>query len=261
MKIYIVVLFLILYLYLLTQKEGFTMEKDEPFKGKVYRNEKIYDPFYAYNYDDIMLTVPYLIEMVQKIVPYFHVSSKTLCLGSKTGHLVQLLSSTVRAVGVDSSAMVDLSRYKYPDLEFVKGKVEPELFPRNSFGQVIVPLWNIHTIPNLNDLFYTLKEWTIHSGYLFVSFIDIKTFPVYKLVNQNPSEYFKENYEYSIEKVNNQLVETIQDRTLKTRKNIQDLYPHSETTLIYAARNTGFSHVMTIPFENIPMSICVFQHK
>lgn len=259
MMICIVMVFLILYLYLMTQKEGFEERSMDPFQGKVYRNEKMYDPFYAYNYDDLRLTVPYLVEMIQHIFPYFQ-SGKTLCLGSKNGHVVQLLSKSF-AVGAESSkAMVDVSRYKYPELSFVHGNYTSTLFPSHSFSQIVLPLWTLHTLPNLSDVLFSLKEWIIHTGYVFVCFVDIHTFPIHFLM-PDPSEYFSLNYEYGIERKGNQYIETIQDKTFQVRTNVQDLYAYTEQRLIETARSVGFTHVLTLPFDAIPMSIAVFQNK
>jgi hypothetical protein len=249
---------LVLYLYLVTQKEGFEGKTLDLFHGKVYRNEKIYDPFYAYNFDDMVLTMPYLVETVQKIFPYFH-TGKTLCVGSKNGHIVQLLSNSISTVGLESSrAMVELSQYKYPELDFVQGDLS--IFPSHHFRQIVVPLWNIHMIQKLSDFLYSVKEHLIHTGYLFISFINLKTFPISRMV-PTPSEYFTLNYEYGVELKNNQLIETIRDRKSQVRTNIQDLYTYNEQSIIEAARSVGFTHVLSLPFDNVPMSIAIFQNK
>lgn len=264
MMIYIVLFLLVLYLYLVsTEKEGFSLLiKQDVLQQKTYRNEKIEDPFYTYNYDDMVLTMPYSIELIQMIHSYFH-NGQTLCLGSKTGHLVQLLSKTTKTVGLDPSiAMVKMSRYKYPRQEFIQGSyLDDSLFPDHKFSQVILPLLTLHTIPQFKELCFTVKDWMIHSGYFFVCFADIRTFPIYKLVNHFPSSYFTSNYEYTVELKENKKIETITDTQHKTRTNIQDLYEYNEKTLIYEARNAGFSHIKTLAFESIPVSVCVFQYK
>jgi hypothetical protein len=263
--IYLVLFLLIFYLYLvLNEKEGFSLYvKQEVFQPKTYRNEKIEDSFYAYNYDDIMLTVPYSIELIQMIHTYFQMQGRTLCLGSKTGHMVQLLSKTTKTVGMDPSiAMIKMSRYKYPQQEFIQGSyTDDSLFPNHTFSQVILPLFTLHTIPNFKDLCIAVKQWTVHSGYFFVCFADIRTFPIYKLVNHYPSNYFTTHYEYTVEIKDHQKIETITDTQQKTRTNIQDLYEYNEKTLVYEARNVGFTYVTTLHFESMPMSVCVFQHK
>jgi ubiquinone/menaquinone biosynthesis C-methylase UbiE len=265
MIIYIVLFLLILYLYLvLNEKEGFSLYvKQEVFQPKIYRNEKIDDSFYAYNYDDMNLTVPYSIELIQMIHSYFQMQGKTLCLGSKTGHMVQLLSKTTKTIGLDPSiAMIKMSRYKYPKEEFVQGSYTDEsLFPNHTFSQVILPLFTLHTIPNFKEVCIAVKEWTLHSGYFFVCFADIRTFPIYKLVNHHPSAYFTSQYNYTVEIKDHKKIETITDTQQQVRTNIQDLYEYNETTLIYEARNVGFTHIKTLHFETTPISVCVFQHK
>lgn len=255
--IYIVMLFLILYLYLVTQKEGF--QDKVTFVSKVLRNEKVYDAFYAYHYDDLRLTMPYLTEMTHLIVPYFQ-SGSTLCLGSRNGHVVQLLSN-FGAVGAEtSSAMVDMSRYKYPELTFVHGDYSVDLFAAHSFSQIVVPLWNIHSLPKLPDLLLTMKEWTSHTGYLFLCCVDLETFPLDRMI-PSPSDYFQSQYEYRLEMEGTQLREIIQDLRFKVRTHLHDLVPYSERDLVEAARSVGWTHRITLPFESIPMSIVVFQNK
>ncbi len=256
--IYIVMIFLILYLYLVTHKEGFTQRPTDPFQG-VFRNEKIYDTFYAYNYDDLRLTMPYLDETVRMISPYLQ-AGRTLCLGSKNGHVVQMLSERGAVGAESSSAMVEMSRYKYPELTFVQGKYTVDLFPSHSFSQVLLPLWTLHTIPKVSDLLFAMKEWTTHTGYLFLCFIDIHTFPV-EYWMPNPSDYFMTHYEYGIEIKGTQCIETIQDRHFRTRTHIQDLYAYSEQSLIEAGRSIGLTHVTTLPFQSLPMSMAIFQSK
>ena len=256
--IYIVLLFLILYVYFVTQKEGFEERTPDDFQGKVYRNEKIYDSFYAYNYDDLRLTMPYLVKMSHLIRPYFQPGS-TLCLGSKNGHVVQLLSEA-GAVGAEtSSSMVEISRYKYPHLKFVHGKFTVDLFPSRSFSQVVVPLWTLHTIPNLPDLLFSMKEWTTHTGYLFLCFIDTHEFPV-EMLMPTPSDYFMSHYEYGIEITDKQWIDTIQDQHFRVRTNIQDIHPYSEKTIVETARSVGLTHMTTLPLGE-HMSIAIFQNK
>jgi hypothetical protein len=263
--IYIVVFLLILYLFLtMNEKEGFSvLRKEEGILNKVYTNEKIYDNFYTYIYDDIVLTIPYLIELIQMVRPYLHNNSHTLCLGSRTGHLVQLLSETTKATGLDSSkSMVKMSQYKYPNNEYVYGSyMNSSLFQSNKFSHVILPLWTIHTIPNFKELCYIVKEWTIHSGFFFVCFADFRKLPAYKLVNHNPSSYFTSNYEYNLEIKDNMLVETIQNSNGVERTNKQDLYHYTEMNIIQQARPAGFTHVKTLCYESIPLSVCILQHK
>lgn len=265
--IYVLVLLLILYIYfLVTQdgKEGFAFIHDQDLlQNKIYRNENIYDNFYTFIYDDVMLTIPYYIEMIQLIHTYFFTYGETLCVGSKTGHLTQLLSKTVSTTGLESSkSMVKMSQYKYPESTFIHGAyLDKSLFLRNTFNHIIIPLFTIHTIPNITELFSTLKGWTVQGGYLFVCFIDIKTFPIYKLMNLIPSIHFTENYEYTLELKDNQLKETIKDSNFKERINIQDLYDYDDKQIIYEARRCDYLHINTIKLSSLPMSVSIFKLK
>ena len=265
MMIYIVVFLLILYLFLtMNEKEGFSViHTQEGILNKVYLNEKIYDNFYTYIYDDVILTIPYLIELIQMIRPYLHNNSHTLCMGSRTGHLVQLLSETTQVTGLDNSkSMVKMSQYKYPNNDFICGSyMDSSLFQKNKFSHVILPLFTVHMISNFKELCYIVKEWTVHSGFFFVSFADLRKFPAYKLVNHHPSSYFKSNYQYTLELKNNTLIENIKDSNEIERTNKQDLYDYTESSLIQQARPAGFIHVKTLRYESIPLSVCIFQHK
>jgi len=263
--IYIVVFLLIIYLFLtMNEKEGFSViHKEDGLINKTYTNEKIYDNFYTYIYDDVMLTIPYSIELIQMIKPYLYNNSHTLCVGSRTGHLVQLLSDTTKVTGLDNSkSMVKMSQYKYPTNNYVYGSyMESSLFPSNKFSHVIVPLLTVHTISNFKELCYILKEWTVHSGFLFVCFADLRKFPVHKMVNYYPSSYFSSNYQYKIEFANHKLIETIQDSNENERTNEQFMYEYTESSLINQARPSGFMHLKTLRYESLPLSVCIFQHK
>lgn len=263
--IYIVLLLLILYVYLTTtEKEGFSIiHREDVLQNKIYRNDKIYDNFYTYIYDDVILTIPYSIELIHLIEPYFYTYGETLCLGSKTGHLTQLLSEANTTTGLESSrSMVKMSQYKYPEINFVHGSyTDPSLFSNNKFNQIIIPLLTIHTLSNFKEVCTTLKKWTVNGGYLFVSFADLKTFPIYKLINHMPSDYFKSNYGYTVELTDHELKETVKDNNLKERTNIQDLYQYNEKQIVYDARLSDFVHVTTLKYKSIPLSVCVFKLK
>jgi len=263
--IYIVIMLLLLYLYLTTlHKEGFALIREEDkLQNKIYRNEKIYDNFYTYVYDDVILTIPYSVELIKLIHPYLYTYGESLCIGSKTGHLTQLLSKSTTTTGLESSSsMVMMSKYKYPDIPFVQGDyTKKSLFSANKFNHVIIPQLTLHTLCQFRPLCSTIKDWTVHGGYLFVCFTDIHTFPIYKLINHSPSDYFTSNYEYTVELKDNQLKETFRDKSFKERTNLQQLYSYTEKQIIYEARAEGFLHIKTLRFNSIPMSICVLQYK
>ena len=262
--IYIVVILLLVYIYLTTfDKEGFTLHKEDSLQNKVYRNENIYDNFYTYIYDDVILTIPYSVELIKMIHSYLYTYGETLCIGSKTGHLVQLLSSYTKTTGLESSnSMVKMSKYKYPEQNFVYGTYDiGSLFSANKFNHVIIPQFTLHTISDFRSLCSIIRTWTVHGGYLFVCFIDIRTFPVYRMVNHAPSTYFKTNYEYAIELKENKIKESFKDKYSKERINIQNLYPYTEQQLVYEAKAEGFRHIKTLKYDSVPMSICVFQYK
>ena len=67
MMIYIVVVLLILYVYLTTLgREGFAViQTEDTLLTKVYKNENIYDNLYTFVYDDVVLSIPYSVELIK----------------------------------------------------------------------------------------------------------------------------------------------------------------------------------------------------
>ena len=64
--------------------------------------------------------VPYEISMIELMAPYFKSNNNCLCIGSKTGHIVQLLSENMNVTGVDKSyEMVKMAEYKYPNNKYI----------------------------------------------------------------------------------------------------------------------------------------------
>ncbi len=74
-----------------------------------------------------------------------------------------------------------------------------------------------------------------------------------------PSDYFMTHYEYGLEITDKQWIDTIQDRHLRVRTNIQDMYAYSENTIIDTGRSIGLTHMTTLPLDH--MSIAIFQNK
>ena len=56
-------------------------------------------------------------------------------------------------------------------------------------------------------------------------------------------------------------IEKITNTEHVTRTNIQDLYEYNEKGIIYDAMGAGFTHVKTLRYQSVPISVCVFQHK
>lgn len=264
--LYLLIILLILYIVLsFNKKEGFIIDyrNENIMENKVYVDENIYDNFYSYIYDDIIVTIPYYEELLNKTKKYLNSTSTVLCLGSKTGHIVQLLSENIETIGVDNSkSMVKMAKYKYPNNTYIYGNyLNKDLFGINKITHIYVPLLTIHTIYNLDMLFENFSDWVVHKGFIFITYSELNNFPSHKLINYNPSNYFKSKYQYNIELINNQTRETIKDDNYKVRTNIQHLIPYDIEKINMYARNNGFINVSIINYDKMPFKIAVYRKE
>jgi SAM-dependent methyltransferase len=227
-------------------------------EDKVYLDDKIYDNFYTFYYDEMIISVPYYEELISLVRHHLY-EGLILCLNSRNGHLVQLLPNSV---GLDNSkSMIKMAKYKYPDNIYVLGSpLKKATFQENKFTHIICPLLTIHTIKDINQLFNNVSDWLVHTGIFIICVADIDTFPLYKMVNHNPSPCFSSNYNYSTEISNHTLIEKITDVNYKTRKNIQTLYNYDEKTIISKCKPYGL-HVKETYKMSIPFTVIVFQKK
>ncbi len=262
--LYLLIILLILYVLLnFNKKEGFVIDyRNSMIENKIYVDDNIYDNFYTYIYDDIIVTIPYYEELIYNTQKYLNSTSTVLCLGSRTGHIVQLLKDSVEVIGLDNSkSMIKMSKYKYPENNYIYGNyLSTDLFSLNKITHVYIPLLTIHTIYDLDLLFTNFSNWVIHKGYVFVTYCELNNFPSQKIINYNPSLYFKENYDYNVELKNNQMKETITDKNnYITRTNIQHLIQHTIEKINMYARNNGFVNISILNYKNMPYKIIVFR--
>jgi hypothetical protein len=263
--LYLLIILLTLYIIVTIypyQKEGFIIDyrNSSIMEDKIYIDENIYDNFYAFIYDEILATIPYYEELIHKTKKYVNSTGSVLCLGSKTGHIVQLLSN-IETVGLENSiSMNKMSKYKYPENNYIYGNyLNVNLFRKNQFTNIYIPLLTIHTIYDLDRLFSNFTEWVVHKGYLFVTYADLSNFPTHKLINYNQSNYFKSNYQYDIEIEKNQMKEKIKDNGFKTRTNIQHLVPYNIQQINMYARNNGFVNIAIIDYDTVPFKIAIYR--
>ncbi len=262
--LYLLIILLLLYIvFSFHKKEGFVIDyrNNNIMENKVYVDQNIYDNFYSYIYDDVIVTIPYYEELINKTKDFLNSTSSVLCIGTKTGHLVQLLSNTVETIGLENSnSMVKMSKYKYPDNTYIYGNyLDEKLFSKNQFTHIYIPLLTIHTIYDLDLLFINLSEWVVHKGYIFITYSDLNHFPSHKLINYNPSNYFKNKYQYNLELDNNQIKETIKDDNYKVRTNIQHLVPYNINKINMYAKNNGFVNISILNYDNVPFKIAVYR--
>ncbi len=261
--LYLLIILLLLYIvFSFNKKEGFIIDyrNNTIMENKVYVDENIYDNFYTFIYDDVIVTIPYYEELIYKTKNYLTTTGTVLCLGSKTGHIVQLLKDSIETIGLENSmSMIKMSKYKYPDNTYIYGNyLNENLFRKNQFTHIFIPLFTIHTIYDLDKLFTNFSEWVVHKGYIFVTFTDLNNFPSHKLINYNQSSYVKNNFQYNVELENNQIKETIKDNSFKVRTNIQHLIPYKLQQINMYARNNGFNNISILNYDKMPFKIAVY---
>ena len=256
MILYLLIILLIVY-FLISNKEGFTVIRESTImEDKVYLDDKIYDNFYTFYYDEMIISIPYYEELINLIRHHLY-EGIILCLNSRNGHLVQLLPNSI---GLDSSkSMIKMSQYKYPDNTYVLGSpLKGATFKSNKFTHIICPLLTIHTIKNINDLFENVSDWLVYTGLFIICVTNINTFPLHRMINHNPSPSF--DYTYSTEINNHKFIEKITDKNFKTRKNIQTLYDYNENTIISKCKPYGL-HLLETYKMTIPFTVLVMQKK
>ena len=247
----LLVLLLISYIYLQQQVEGFEMT------NQTYYNEGVFDPFYSYHYDDIFNTIPLYEEMIFKVFPLLTQGSSMLWIGSRNGHGVQLLNDMGKTTGIDgSSAMVKVSKYKYPDNHFLEGTYKQgSLFSPHSFTAVFCPFLELHRISDLDVMMRNVSNWLVHYGYLVITRIDLSQFPM-GLLSETPSAFH-----YTSDFKGNEWVETFTDSKAKTRTHKQTLYPYTMEEIASFAKRYDLKQIHQYAGGVIPLEVLVFQKK
>ena len=240
--IYLLLLLIIIYLFLVYfKKEGF--EQTSAYKTCI---NDIYDEFYTKIYDELIHIIPYDVEMIKIMQPYFTSNSSVLCVGSKTGHIVQLLSKTINTTGIDRSyEMVKMSQHKYPKNKYVYGEYSSFIFQPNTFTHILCPLLAINTVDS--TFFNNANVWLVHQGYLAIMYYN-DDFDIQTIRNHSPSHYFRLNYKYSITLQNNKITEKITNKQQQLRTNILYL---KDIHLEEHAKDAGFRKIGEYPIPDI----------
>lgn len=265
--IYLTIILLICYIILHNRKiEGFTInDKSNLFisETKTYRDERIYDDFYSYIYDDLYLTIPYLKEFIESISNTLNKNSNVLCIGSKTGHIVQLLSNDVSVCGLENSkSMINLSKYKYPNNVYFYGNyLDNHIFKENKFTHIMIPMLTINTIEDINQMFMNSYKWLIHNGFLIMMLIHLDEIYISSLINRSPSNFFKRSFDYDIQINKNDITDKIRSKEGYERTDIQSIYRHKEDKIIYYGQVNGINYKYSIPMKQINAKILIFQKK
>jgi SAM-dependent methyltransferase len=263
--IYLTIILLICYVVLHNRKfEGFAVDnKSKLFinEFKTYRDERIYDDFYSYIYDDLFLTIPYLQEFINTISNTMNGNSNVLCIGSKNGHIVQLLSKEVIVCGIEnSSSMVKMSKYKYPENIYLYGNyLDNTLFKDNHFTHIVLPMMTLNTVEDIHQLFDNIQKWLIHNGYLIIMLLDLETIHISDLITKNPSPFFKNTFDYDIELNKNNITDRIRNHQGYERTDIQSIYHHKEDKIIYSAQINGLKYKYSKVMNSMNSKILYFQ--
>jgi len=181
---------------------------------------------YASIYDELWDMTPFLETQIELMKPYFGNTNNLLCIDSKTGNMCQLLSENMNIVGLDSSEMTRVAKEKYPHLYFISGPMDIRLFKTNLFTHIYCPLFSINT-KDMDTFVECVDKWLIHKGYIFI--VNYDSLNIKKFINKNPSKYFKQNYQYSIE-LNSKLTEKI---TYKRQQHTLQQYMKKDMDLDY----------------------------
>ncbi len=264
MILILTIILLLCYIILHNRKfEGFEVNKANLFisEHKTYRDERIYDEFYSYIYDDLFLTIPYLQELVESISHVLNGNSNVLCLGSKNGHIVQLLSKEVTVCGIENSKdMIKMSNYKYPENKYLYGNyLDSGLFKENKFTHIILPMLVFNTIEDINTLFDNVNKWLIHNGYLIIMLIDLENIPISSLINRKPSPFFRNTFDYDIVLNDTNITDKIRNKQGYERTDIQSIYHHKEDKIIYKAQVNGILYKFSRQMKQIKAKIMFFQ--
>lgn len=258
----ILIILLIIYLIL-------TFKKKESFTNLEYNptlkiNEGSLDKFYSFIYDDIYDTINLNTDTAKIVIPYLNHNSNVLCVGSKNGHILQLLSNCNKITGLESSRFfVEKSKKKYNDLEVVYGNYQNiKLFSNNKFSHILISLFIVHTFDDLNYFFNIYYNWLIHYGYIYITYFD-GWHDYYENINLNPSPHFNMNYDFTInikEEPNGIILnEIIKNKDGKIKR--KTLWNYNNITLeklIYIGSLKGFKFIKNVKLKG-NLNICILK--
>jgi len=253
--------------------EGFTQK--EPFS--LVRNGDVFDEFYSQIYDKIHLPnrrVPFELKTVMDATQSTPSSSVFLDIGSGTGMALNELSVLgYRAVGIETStAMIEHSQTKYPNIKVIKGDAENQLlFERGSFSHILCMYHTIYHFKNKRGVFLNSYHWLKPGGYLAVHLVEPSKYDTVVPVGKNilfgsPQRYkenritdqlidfndfkYKSKYEYNENNKHAIISETFVDTaTDKVRQNEQTLFMEDKDDIVVLALSCGFIAVGNYSLE------------
>jgi ubiquinone/menaquinone biosynthesis C-methylase UbiE len=256
MILYLLIILLLLYVvFTYYRKEGF----DNMTEYKTYMNENIYNAFYTRIYDELIHTIHYETEVIQSMAPLFGSNPNILCVGSRTGHIVQLLSETAEVTGLDNSkAMVEMAKHKYPKNKYIYGEyTDKNIFQENTYTHIICPLFTIYRV-DIDKFLDVMYRWMVHKGVIAIVYFK-NGFHISQIQNQSPSKSFELNYKYTIEYKGNTITEKITNKKNESRINKLELKDISN--LEQSAKETGFKIMNTTEIPNMPYTYMLLLQK
>jgi len=246
--------------------EGFTQNE----KYVVKRNADIYDKFYIGIYDYLHKTQKrssYEIKQILESTQPDKVNSVILDIGCGSGCVVGgLTEQGYRAFGVDkSSAMVDLSKQKFPHAKVKLGNADDSMeFDRETFTHILCLNKTIYEFPDKVAFFRNCYHWLVPGGYLVVHTVDPLHFdPIIPAgkprIIENPQKYaseritdtvidfidfkYKSAYDFKTTKTNGIVrhTETFTDKqTGNIRENEHIIVMESDKSIVDTARLCRF---------------------
>lgn len=154
----------------------------ESFSGKskfnTFKNDTLYDEFYADVYDKLLFN-PSKNNFEVKSITKFIDNGKALDIGSGTGHHVNLLAKKgFDCTGLDSSkSMIAEAKIKFPEQKFKYGNALKKMtFQPKSFDLITCLYFTIYYIKNKEQFFKNVALWLEDGGYFVLHLVDKKKF-------------------------------------------------------------------------------------
>jgi ubiquinone/menaquinone biosynthesis C-methylase UbiE len=224
------------------KKEGFINQKD---KFTFKRGPEIFDDFYANIYDNVITDSVKDEYIVGKIINKTSPTSKSLLLdiGSGTGDIVSLFNQkNVKSIGLDNStSMINISKIKYPLLEFNRGDATNiMIYPAHTFTHITCLNDTIYYFKDKKHLFKNIYEWLMPGGY-FILQLDSNTKNI-KLSNKKREVFTDFTYKIQNENLNGAVLinETFKDNEGKIRKQQHQLFIDANNDILKDIKNEGF---------------------
>lgn len=251
----LLILLILLYLFFMFKRsEGFTLADPNQI---IHIDDDILDTFYAKIYDDLYDTLPLHRKECEVILPYLNTNSDVLCIDSRTGHLVQLLSNSTRVSGLETSSyMVEYAKRLYPDLTFHHDSYNP--YSRRKLSHIVCPLFSIHHKSDIGLFLSVCYNWLIHKGILFITYMPHIDY-MREIIQHNPRPLFRHHYTFTLEIEQNPgysiVSEIIHKQNQLKRKNIWNFQNIQLDNLIYETSLKGFKFLKNHDLGSFHMAI------